>query len=204
MKRIYIKYTYHIILKIYNRINSFQYLFEPFRKKIKNVEIGSGSSRKKGWFSIDYRFGSDLTFDIRKKLPIPNEQCDIVYAEHVLEHFGLDDLHRVFLSVKLVLRPNGRFLISVPNLKIFVNAYNSKAASGTLLKYRPAILSERPADILNYIFYMAGEHKMMFDFDSLSFHLSRAGFRNIKERHFDPLLDSLGRKDESLLVECVK
>ena len=33
----------------------------------------------------------------------------------------------------------------------------------------------------------------MFDFDSIKFHLEKAGFRNIQRRNFDPKLDSDGR-----------
>jgi hypothetical protein len=70
------------------------------------------------------------------------------------------------------------------------------------MTFKPAIFSTYPADILNYVFYMSGEHKMMFDFDSIKFHLESSGFIDVMRRPFDPELDLPGRQLESLLLKC--
>tara|TARA_B100001093_G_scaffold408930_1_gene397873 strand:- start:52 stop:711 length:660 start_codon:yes stop_codon:yes gene_type:complete len=199
-----LKFVYHIVLHVYHAMSFYQYLFRSSRLKYSELEIGSGSSKKDKWLHIDYRFGSDIPFDIRKPLPVPLNHYRKVYAEHVLEHFSHKELNRVLRNVRSVLKPGGYFLISVPDLDKYVSCYLNKSFDQKLIQYKPAIASQEPADVLNYIFYMNGEHKHMFNIDSIKYHLKRAGFRNISKRNFDKNLDSHGRVNDSLLVTCQK
>ena len=59
-------------------------------------------------------------------------------------------------------------------------------------------------DILNYIFYMDGHHKFMFDEQNIIFHLETAGFRDCHLRNYDPTIDSKERDYESLYISSVK
>lgn len=200
----YIKPLYHLFLRFYHRISVYQYFLIPFRHGLKVIEIGSGGSRRDGVYSIDYKFGSDLTFDITKRFPLPDNSCDLVIAEHVLEHFDYNSFRKVLSNVKRVLKVGGKFCISVPDLEIFVAAYRTGDNIKSLETYLPAVISPTRADLLNYIFYMNGEHKIMFDYQSLVYHLSDAGFKNIGRRKYDSAIDCDGRANESLLMVCYK
>ena len=202
--RNFAKHLYHKFLFLYHIISPYQYLLKFKRKKYSFIEIGCGSSRKKNWLGVDYRFGSGIAFDIRKPLPVPNNYYKIVYAEHVLEHFSWQDLYKVLNNVKDILQPGGEFLVSVPDLNKYINCYVNKEFDKNLITYKPAISSFESADLLNYIFYMDGEHKHMFDFNSIKYHLEKAGFRKIQRRNFDPKLDSDGRIFDSLFIRCEK
>lgn len=201
MKKIF-KKIYLFLLKIYHIISPINRLFDFRWSNYKNLELGCGGTRRDGWLSVDYRFGSDLTYDITKDLPFKDAQFENVYIEHVLEHFEFHEIKLVLKNIYRVLKPDGELLISVPDLQIFVNEYNNKVYNSSLLTFKPAIFSEYPADILNYIFYMNGEHKMMFDFESIKFHLQNSGFIDIERRPYDPDLDLPGRQFESLLLKC--
>lgn len=202
--RNFFKKIYHYLLKVYHIISPINRLFIFRWSHYKYLELGCGSTKRDGWLSVDYRFGSDLTYDITKDLPFKDGQFEKIYIEHVLEHFEFNEFKMVLRNIFRVLMPNGSLIISVPDLQIFVNEYNNKIHGSSLMTFEPAIFSSYPADILNYVFYMGGEHKMMFDFDSIKFHLESAGFINVVRRPFDSALDLPGRQLESLLLKCTR
>jgi predicted SAM-dependent methyltransferase len=103
-----------------------------------------------------------------------------------------------------ILRPNGEFLIAVPDASIYVDAYIGKRDADELMQYKPAITSGKSMDVLNYIFYMDGHHKFMFDSENLAFHCEAAGFVSCSTRPFDPTLDMAARDYESLYMSCRK
>jgi predicted SAM-dependent methyltransferase len=127
-----------------------------------------------------------------------------VYCSHVLEHFEFSDLKRLLKDVHRILKPGGNFLISVPDASIYIDSYLGKISSSELLQYVPAVISSKKMDILNYIFYMNGYHKFMFDEDNLTFHLEIAGFVECKLREFNPTLDLKERDYESLYMVARK
>jgi SAM-dependent methyltransferase len=48
---------------------------------------------------------------------------DIVYATHVLEHIPIDAVVDVLRSIKKILRPGGKVVISVPNAQAYTGPY---------------------------------------------------------------------------------
>jgi predicted SAM-dependent methyltransferase len=170
----------------------------------RQLEIGSGPVRKAGWITLDMCRGADVYWDLRRRLPFEDAAFERVYCSHVLEHFSYPDLRRLLLEVKRVLRPGGQFLISVPDAALYVNAYLGKVEADDLLRYRPAVVSEQPMDMLNYIFYMDSHHRFMFDKDNLAHHCGQAGFEGCAPRAFDAGIDSAERDYESLYMVCNK
>lgn len=168
------------------------------------LEIGSGSTQRAGWLTLDMCKGADIYWDLRYKTPFAESTFDRVYCSHVLEHFAYRDLKKLLSEMHRVLRPNGEFLIAVPDASIYVEAYLGKRDTGELMQYKPAIASDKPMDVLNYIFYMDGHHRFMFDFESLVFHCVEAGFVDCSSRSFDPALDLAARDYESLYISCRK
>lgn len=59
-------------------------------------------------------------------------------------------------------------------------------------------------DYVNYIAYMDGHHKYMFDEQNLIVILENKGFRNVRLRNFDPSLDLKERDFESIYAEAQK
>ena len=131
-----------------------------------------------------------LTFDIRKPFSVPLNYYRKVYDEHVLEYFSHKELCKVLRNVRSVLRSGLHFFISVPDLDKYISLYLNKSFDNKLITYKSEVVSKEPADILNYIFYMNGEHKHMFNIDSIKYHLQKAGFKNMSKRNFDKNLDS--------------
>jgi len=194
------------ILKKYHHLWLMMKSYLKLRKsqQCKQLEIGSGGCARDGWLTLDMCKGADIFWDLRLKLPFKNSSFNKVYCSHVLEHFSYHELNSLLKEIYRVLEPGGIFLITVPDAAIYVNAYLGKVSADSLLKYKPAVVSDKKMDILNYMFYMDGHHKFMFDKENLAFHCESAGFVECKLRDFDVSLDSIERDYESLYMVCSK
>lgn len=168
------------------------------------LEIGAGATQRAGWLTLDMCKGADVYWDLRYKMPFSESTFDRVYCSHVLEHFAYRDLKKLLTEVRRILRPNGEFLIAVPDASLYVDAYLTKRGAAELMRYQPAIPSTKSMDVLNYMFYMDGHHKFMFDAENLAFHCQAAGFARCAPRSFDPTLDMAARDYESLYMSCRK
>ena len=80
------------------------------------LHIGCGQQSIPGWINIDNQGlpGVDQVLDVRKGLPFADVEC--VYAEHFLEHLGLEDGLAFLAECRRVLRPGGILRLSTPNL----------------------------------------------------------------------------------------
>jgi hypothetical protein len=65
-------------------------------------------------------------------------------------------------------------------------------------EWRPAYNNTTRIDIVNYVAYMGGEHRYMWDDENLVYVLSAAGFQDVALRDFDPSLDLAERDFESI------
>lgn len=175
-----------------------------FPPRCTQLEIGSGPNKRKGWLTLDICSGADYVWDLRNGLPFKNNTFQRVYSSHVLEHFSFKDLQLLLEEIHRVLKPGGEFLIAVPDVTIYINAYLGKRKADDLLYYKPAVPSDKPIDILNYIFYMDGHHRFMFDEVNLAYHCEAAGFVKCQKRTYDSGLDLASRDHESLYMSCVK
>ena len=64
--------------------------------------------------------------------------------------------------------------------------------------WKPAYNNTTRIDALNYVAYMDGEHKYMFDQENLLHILKAKGFERVEQRTFDPLTDMQERDFESI------
>ena len=168
------------------------------------LELGSGPIKREGWVTVDMCKGADVFWDLRLPLPFRDNSFSFLYSSHVIEHFSYRQLDRLLREMYRVLVPGGVMSVCVPDPRLFIDLYMSRANPEHLLEYLPAVPSRQPMDVLNYIFYMDGQHKHMFDPESLTYHLGVRGFVDCRERAFDPSLDMLERRPTSFYVVCQK
>lgn len=171
------------------------------------LEIGAGPVKgKNGWTTLDLCPEADLFWDLRKTLPFPDNSVDIIYSSHVLEHFHHSDLLRLLKDCRRILKPQGQISACVPDASLYIKGYLNHETFNRkqYLTYPPAVHSEARMDILNYIAYMDGHHRYMFDAENLLGVLSQAGFTSVRLRDFDPTLDLEGRDYESIYALGVK
>lgn len=126
--------------------------------------------------------------NIVKGLPIEDNSVDVMYSSHVLEHLCYLDAQKAICNIYKHLKPGGIFRAVLPDLEILIMEYNknkaifdSNAANKFMLETLLG-LDEKPKGILRKVISLYGNyhHLWMWDFDSLSFELSKAGFIDIK------------------------
>jgi predicted SAM-dependent methyltransferase len=170
------------------------------------LELGAGGRSMEGWTGVDRDGSGALNLDLTQRLPFPKSSVDMIYSSHVLEHFTFTELVDLLNECKRVLKSGGIFSACVPNARIYLEAYHSPAQfdPNVFCQYRPAYTFNSKIDFVNYIAYMAGEHRYMFDEENIVAVLKRVGFAEVKQRQFDKMLDLQTRDYESIYVEARK
>lgn len=170
------------------------------------LEVGAGQNKGRGnWITLDMNKKCDLYWDLRDGIPFPNESIKKIYSSHFFEHLTFAEGQLFLDECFRVLKPGGIFSICVPNARLFVDAYlRNFSEDKELLRYLPAVNQTTAIDYLNYIAYMNGHHKYMFDQQNLLFLLKEKKFQNVHAREFDADLDKVERDSTSIYAEAIK
>ena len=171
------------------------------------IEFGSSQKRMEGWITMDLDPNSDLCMDLSQPLPFPDNCVEEIYSSHLLEHFSFPDPMVNFLSeCYRILKPGGFFKIAVPNARIYIESYENPEQFDPekYCLYTPAYHYHSKIDFINYIAYMDGHHRYLFDEENLPKVIAHGGFENVKLRDFEPGLDLESRKHESIYAEAIK
>ena len=182
------------------------YLLKKGKKTI-YLEIGAGNKKgRNGWIALDLTPNCDIYWDLTKGLPFPDKSIYKIYSSHVFEHFTFKEGQRLLDECLRILVKDGIFSICVPNAKIYIEAYlNSDCLyENRFFGYKPAYNNTSRIDYVNYIAYMDGHYKYMYDEENLILILERKGFRNVRLRNFNPSLDLKERDFESIYAEAQK
>lgn len=171
-----------------------------------NLELGAGNTRRSGFFTVDLSLSADFPYDLRAGLPFQKNSIDFIYGEHVLEHFSIQDLLNLLKECYRVLKPGGRLSVVVPDASIYINAYskNDLFDKENYCLFEFGLPYKTKIDYLNYIFYMGGHHRYMFDTENMLAILTLCGFKNVCKRDFDDQLDQAVRKHESIYFVASK
>jgi predicted SAM-dependent methyltransferase len=174
-------------------------------KRLENEDIilelgGKNSERNNGWIVLDNNESCDIVHDLKKPLPFPDNTFPKIYSSHTLEHFYYNELINLLKEVHRIMKDGGTFSICVPNASIYLMAYFQPDHFNAefYCRFQPAFNFHSKIDYVNYIAYMNGYHKFMFDEENLPNILKSIGFKNIRKRDFDPKIDFKRRDYESL------
>lgn len=137
---------------------------------------------------------------------------DLIYASHVLEHFGRHAYRAVLAEWCRVLKPGGVLRLSVPDFEANVRVYLEQAPSpGRIMSIMGALVGGQRDDF--------DQHKMVFDRRLLEHALFEIGFshvslwdwRQTEHAHIDdysqayfPHMDKENGQLMSLNIEAVK
>ena len=171
------------------------------------LEIGASSkSGRRGWITLDLSPSCDLCWDLRRGLPFPDQSVEIIYSSHTFEHFFPRELQILLAECKRVMITGGVLSVAVPDARIWISAYTKGEAidSRKYLNGYQVPLPYGRLDLVNFIAYMDGCHKYLFDDENLLNVLLTAGFRNVQLRPFDPMIDVAVRQHESIYAQCNK
>ena len=89
-----------------------------------NLHIG-GLERKTGWKVLNVQPGPHVDYvgDLRDLNQFADDSIENVYASHVLEHICQIEVVPVLRGVHRILKPGGKFLISVPDLDVLCHLF---------------------------------------------------------------------------------
>jgi predicted SAM-dependent methyltransferase len=92
------------------------------------VHIGCGKTNSPEFINVDARPLAHVhivTDNITSLLDFNTETVDLVYMCHILEHIKRNDLKKVLLEMKRVLKDGGVLRISVPDFDKLIEVYNA-------------------------------------------------------------------------------
>jgi len=175
-------------------------LVAPFQ-----LNLGCGSWPKLAWINIDLGPEADYRLDVRRAWPFPKSSVNRIYSEHFFEHLEYPhEVNAFLLEARRVLQPGGVLSMAVPDTAEILEAYVSRNEEWFRLtreQWHPS-WCDTPLHSVNYHFRQCDQHKYAYDLETLCRVLEQVGFDGIRQRAFDPDLDSEYRRQGSLYVEA--
>ena len=138
------------------------------------LHLGCGNKIIPGFTNIDIVGGREgiLRDDVSELNKIDDNSVDLIYACHVLEHFGRQEYKNVLQCWYTKLKTGGKLRISVPNFDAAVGWYQKNKKIEDIM----GLLCGGQRNLYDY-------HKVVFDFEKLSKTLEDVGFKEVK--HYD-------------------
>lgn len=175
------------------RTKVFKTIFTPFlikrflkRKKI-FLELGLNEKKGGDWVTLSIEANSDLTYDLLKGIPFPDNSIDLIYTSHTLEHFSFNKINYILSECYRTLKKGGELSIAVPNAREYIESYLKDESLGG--ESQEMYFTSSPIDQVNFIAYMGGHHHYMFDETNLIKLIKKNLFTSAKLRDFDVSLD---------------
>ena len=89
------------------------------------LNLGCGSNYHKEWLNIDFISNNKIVkeYNLLNGIPYEDNQIDVVYHSHVLEHFSKEDGVNFIKECHRVLKKGGIIRIVVPDLETIAQEY---------------------------------------------------------------------------------
>jgi SAM-dependent methyltransferase len=190
------------------------------------IELGSGHIQRAGWVDVDLLNPSaNLRLDLRRPLPFADGSADEIHSEHLFEHLEYLEALALMAECRRVIRPGGTLSIGVPDpgpaLRAYVNGdrtfFKRDGSRSTEVTKEPCAPSTSegahwappswvvtPMQHLNFLFHQFGDHRFIYDAETLVASLTQTGFVRAHERAFDTERDSMTRRDGTLYVDAIR
>ncbi|SHN72988.1 class I SAM-dependent methyltransferase [Desulfovibrio litoralis] len=178
------------------------------------LHLGCGTVYHKGWINIDNNSDNninelDLHWDLRYKLPFPDNSVDFVFHEHFLEHLTVQEALSSLKDTLRVLKPGGVLRVAMPDLRQAVSDYlNPVWKDLPWLKQYGLTFVQTKAELMNMNFRAWG-HQYLYDDEELLRRLQEAGFEKIKicpwhQSEHAALVNLETREQSTLVAEATK
>ena len=139
------------------------------------LHIG-GKIKKEGWKIMNIQKNPEVDFigDLSDLSQFQDESIEEIYASHVLEHVETKKVPSTLEGIYRILKKEGKFYISVPDMDILSHAFVSPLASPEN-KYRIMRMMFGGQIDQHDFHYFGWNYEFLRDF------LNKAGFNNIKK-----------------------
>ena len=149
------------------------------------LHIG-GKEIKEDWkiLNIQKNDGVDFVGDITDLSQFEDESIDEIYASHVVEHIDQKNIKKTLKGINRVLKNDGKFYISVPDLDILCRIFIEKTAPLKVKFHVMRMMFGGQIDEFDY-------HYFGWNYEFLNSYLIEAGFKkNEKVKTFDIFNDT--------------
>lgn len=205
-------------------------------KSMIKLNLGCGAQVVDGWINVDYSLGAkfsklpffsflnnrikffNLTWDKRIyihdltcELPWANEEVDVIYTSHTLEHLNKQDGYNLLSEIFRILRNGGVLRVNVPDLEIVVDGYkNEKILAEDFLEQLGVKIS-KPRGLRGIIKKLSEyPHQCMYNADRLKAILEHVGSVVHEMAYAESKIDDIeeielkSRTKDAVVLEAVK
>jgi predicted SAM-dependent methyltransferase len=154
----------------------------------KKIALGSGKEVKNGWIGLDYsKFGKNVyPVNLLFSLPFSNNLIDEILAEHILEHFHIDDIRSILSECYRILKKEGIIRIISPDAnyiaKLIIEGRNIQQNKDLINDINIHRWKENEFcwfKFINRLSHQWGEHKSLINKDMVTLLLNDVGFNEI-------------------------
>ena len=138
------------------------------------LHIG-GKLKKDGWriLNIQSKDGADFIGDITDLSQFEDNSIEEIYASHVVEHVDQNKIKMTLKGIHRVLKDNGKFYISVPDMDILCRIFMAKEAPIKVKFHVMRMMFGGQTD--KYDFHYFG-----WNYDFLKDYIQGAGFKKME------------------------
>lgn len=174
------------------------------------LNLGCGDVFFEGWVNVDLenRSKANLLWNLTEPFPLPAESCSLIYSEHVIEHFTVEDGLKIFRESFRLLAPGGVLRIAMPNLEHSVESYVKDSWRPDFARWEVLRDVKTRCEALNVAMRWWG-HLWLYDREELHRRLREAGFTQLRDAEWgkssvQELCNRETRVETLLIVEATK
>ena len=138
------------------------------------LNIG-GEQKKEGWkiLNIQKKEGVDFIGDISDLSQFNENSIDEIYASHIVEHVDQNKIKATLKGIHRILKDNGKFYISVPDMEVLCRIFLAKDATNKVKFHAMRMMFGGQIDKYDY-------HYFGWNYEFLNIYLIEAGFKNLE------------------------
>jgi len=174
------------------------------------LNLGCGDVFFEGWVNVDLenRNKANLLWDLIEPFPLPDECCSLIYSEHVIEHFTVEDGLKIFRESFRLLAPGGVLRVAMPSLEHCVESYVKDSWRPNFARWEELRGVKTRCEALNVGMRWWG-HLWLYDREELQRRLREAEFTQVRDAEWgkssvQELCNRETRAETFLIVEAVK
>lgn len=174
------------------------------------IHLGCGGVSFEGWVNVDLENSTvaNLLWNLTDPFPLPDRCCSLIYSEHVIEHFTVEDGLKIFRESFRLLAPGGVLRIAMPNLEHSVESYVNDSWRPDFNRWEELRDVKTRCEALNVAMRWWG-HLWLYDREELHRRLREAGFTQLRDAEWgkssvQELCNRETRVETLLIVEATK
>jgi predicted SAM-dependent methyltransferase len=174
------------------------------------LNLGCGDVFFAGWTNVDLEDvrKANLVWNLTERFPLQDGSCSLIYSEHVMEHFNVEDGLKIFRECHRLLAPRGVLRIAMPSLEYCVDAYAKDSWRPDFERWEELRGVKTRCEALNVAMRRWG-HQWLYDREELHRRLEEAGFQQLRDVEWgkspvEELCNRETRVETLLIVEAIR